>query len=82
MISMLDIEGTNRVRYEEFHKFATGKALAPIGIALPPSINLLQKNITKEGEEDLKIENFKSNKRSKMNKARLEEINEDNEGAG
>jgi hypothetical protein len=41
MISMLDVEGTNRVRYEEFNKFATGKALAPVGLAIPPTISLL-----------------------------------------
>jgi hypothetical protein len=35
--------------------------------------------VIKEGEEDLKVENFKRNKKSKRNKARLEEIEEDNE---
>jgi hypothetical protein len=31
MIGMIDTEGTNKVNYEDFHKFTTGKALAPIG---------------------------------------------------
>eukprot|EP01016_Furgasonia_blochmanni_P043622 TRINITY_DN5952_c0_g1_i2.p1 TRINITY_DN5952_c0_g1~~TRINITY_DN5952_c0_g1_i2.p1 ORF type:complete len:375 (+),score=73.67 TRINITY_DN5952_c0_g1_i2:797-1921(+) len=43
MIRMLDVEGSGRVRYNEFYKFATGQSLAPIGQAYPPTLNLLQK---------------------------------------
>ncbi len=81
MIGMIDTEGTNKVNYEDFHKFTTGKALAPIGQTQLSTQYLVQKNVVKEGEEDLKLKNFKKNKKNKRNKGALllEEIHEENE---
>jgi hypothetical protein len=43
MISMLDIQGTGKVYFEEFLKMAKGQSLSPIGIAYPPAIRNLGK---------------------------------------
>lgn len=43
MIRMCDAEGNGRVYFSEFLKMAQGKSLAPIGMALPPMLNMLEK---------------------------------------
>lgn len=54
MIRMLDIEGTHKVYFEDFRKMAMGKSLSPIGIAYPPTIQMLEKqNINKLSSVDI-----------------------------
>ena len=43
MVRMCDIDGTGEVHFEEFAKMATGQSLAPIGLAFPPSQDLLER---------------------------------------
>ena len=40
MVRMLDIDGDGQVNFKEFYKMASGQSLAPIGVALPPPIDL------------------------------------------
>lgn len=54
MVRMLDIEGTHKVYLKEFTRMAMGKSLSPIGIAYPPTIQMLQKqNINKLSNIDI-----------------------------
>lgn len=54
MVRMLDIEGTHKVYLKEFTRMAMGKSLSPIGIAYPPTIQMLQKqNINKMSNVDI-----------------------------
>lgn len=40
MVRMLDIDGDGEVNFKEFYKMASGQSLAPIGVALPPPIDM------------------------------------------
>jgi len=55
MVRMLDYEGTQRVRYEEFYKMATGKNLNPIGQAYPPTLDLFEKKKNADINHERKV---------------------------
>eukprot|EP01017_Pseudomicrothorax_dubius_P008512 TRINITY_DN1280_c0_g1_i1.p1 TRINITY_DN1280_c0_g1~~TRINITY_DN1280_c0_g1_i1.p1 ORF type:complete len:540 (+),score=163.25 TRINITY_DN1280_c0_g1_i1:89-1621(+) len=55
MVRMLDLDGSGKIRYDEFYRFASGQSLAPIGQAYPPSLKmLLEKQKNKEKERVLR----------------------------
>jgi Ca2+-binding EF-hand superfamily protein len=51
MIRMLDYQGMQRVRYDEFLKMATGKSISPIGQAYPPTMELFNKKAANQNED-------------------------------
>ena len=63
MIRMAAKDGINKVYYRDFLLMAKGENLSPIGVAFPPSINLLEnKNIKFENMQRNQFSDLKNNK--------------------
>ena len=41
MINLADSQGVKKVYYEDFLKLVKGELLSPVGMAYPPTLNLL-----------------------------------------
>ena len=49
MVSLADSQGVKKVYYEDFSKLVRGELISPVGMAFPPTLNMLMsKNIKKE----------------------------------
>ena len=74
MIKMTAKDGINKVYYRDFLLMAKGENLSPIGVAFPPSINLLE-------NKNVKFENMQKNQFSelKKNKFDLFDLRNDNQ---
>lgn len=49
MVALADSQGVQKVYYEDFSKLVRGKLISPVGMAFPPSLNLLLgRNIKKD----------------------------------
>lgn len=66
MIRMVDSKEDNKIRFDDFLLMAKGYRMSPVGIAFPPTIQMLEsKNLKKETLLKSQLDNLKENNRNK-----------------